>query len=69
MRHRFKLKKCCNRKCKKEFVPKTEWQIFCSARCRYTVTNRRNAVWIKKAKRMEIELDRQRLLAEQQAAQ
>lgn len=55
MRPKFKAKKCRNRKCKKEFSPKTEWQKFCSVRCRTAVVNRRNAELIKKGKLVELE--------------
>jgi len=55
MVEKLKARKCRNRKCRKEFAPKTEWQKYCSVRCRAAVVNRRNAALIKKGKLMEIE--------------
>ncbi len=59
MTQKLKGRKCKERKCRKEFSPKTRWQEFCSARCRYTFANRQNAAWIKKGKQAEEERDQQ----------
>jgi len=55
MQKKFKAKKCRNRKCKKEFTPRTEWQKFCSVPCRTAVLNRRTAALIKKGRLVEME--------------
>jgi len=69
---KFKTKKCRYRACQKEFVPNTEWQKYCSAPCRYTVVNRRNAALIRKAKLAAIkqaQVEQNRLSADEQVAQ
>ena len=52
---RLKTKKCRNGKCKKEFVPNTEWQKFCSIPCRTATTNRRYAALIRKGRLRDLE--------------
>ena len=54
MTPQFKARKCKNRRCRKDFPPRTEWQKYCSIRCRSAVLNRRNSALIKKAKLMEL---------------
>jgi len=53
MTQKLKAKKCKNRKCRMEFSPKTEWQKYCSVRCRSAVLNRKNAALIRKGKLLE----------------
>jgi len=59
----LKPKKC--RHCKKQFIPNTGWQIYCSVYCRYTTQNRRYAALIRKAKLAELKRMK-RYLAEPQ---
>jgi len=66
MTQKLKARKCRNRKCKKEFSPKTDWQKFCSIRCRSAVFNRRNVSLIKKVNARLVELE-QRLAEQQQS--
>jgi hypothetical protein len=60
MIRKLKERTCKNRKCKKVFSPKTEWQKFCAVRCRAAVFHRRYAALVRKARLMEIEQDQQR---------
>jgi hypothetical protein len=58
MIRKLKERTCKNRKCKKTFSPKTEWQKFCAVRCRAAVFHRRYAALVKKARLIdEIEQD------------
>lgn len=47
---KMKARKC--RKCKDEFAPKTEWQKFCSPRCRNQVKNQKKANLLRRAQRI-----------------
>jgi len=67
MGQKLKARICKNRKCKKEFSPRTEWQKFCSIRCRSAVFNRRNVSLVKKVNARLAELE-QRFAEQQQAA-
>jgi len=69
MWRKLKAKKCRNRKCKKEFTPNTEWQKYCSPRCRSAASNKRIAVLIRKARLMERYLAEPREPEQQQVAQ
>jgi hypothetical protein len=58
MIRKLKERTCKNRKCKKVFSPKTEWQKFCAGRCRAAVYYRHYAALVKKARLIdEIEQD------------
>lgn len=53
MRQRLKPKKCLLKTCRKDFQPVTEWQKYCSPRCRGTVANHERARLVRKAQRQE----------------
>ena len=59
MARKLKERKCKNRKCREEFSPKTEWQKYCSVRCRSAVLNRKNAALIRKGKLLEQQQEQQ----------
>lgn len=52
MQRGLKPKKCRFLDCRKEFQPATEWQKFCSIRCRSAVANRKRAILVRKAQRL-----------------
>lgn len=45
-----KPRKCRFRKCRAEFQPVTDWQKFCSVRCRSAVQNKKHRELFQKAK-------------------
>ena len=47
---RMKARKC--RKCRTEFQPKTEWQKFCSEKCRILTKTARRAKILREAQRI-----------------
>jgi len=59
MAQKLKERKCKNRKCREEFSPRTEWQKYCSVRCRSAVLNRKNAALIRKGKLLEQQQEQQ----------
>jgi len=50
MLQKLKVRKC--KKCRAEFAPKTEWQKFCSVRCRSSAQNARRADIIRRAQKI-----------------
>lgn len=43
MNQETKTKNCRRKECKKPFVPNTEWQKYCSSKCRDIISNRKRA--------------------------
>ena len=48
---KLKPRKCRLRSCRKEFDPVTEWQKYCSGRCRSAVANHKRAELVRHAQR------------------
>lgn len=51
MAEKLKARKCKLRTCRKEFQPVTEWQKFCSVRCRSALANHKKAALLRKAQK------------------
>jgi len=66
MTQKLKAKKCRDPKCRKEFVPNTLWQKFCSIRCRARITYRRNHAWVKRARAKLEKIEQERMQQQQE---